>query len=114
MKSLAPKHEIVNNILDIENRTNNIVSGLPARDSSQSPQELFWFARTVKNRQNGEYSIFDGEVNVVTGKAAQTNLTRLLANFWESFRIGLRTLQSTIYIQNELFSQTWPVLFIPS
>jgi hypothetical protein len=91
-----------------------ILKELLAEFLSQAPPELFWIARTVEHRKNGECSVFNGEVYIVAGKSAQTNLPSLSTNFWEPFRIGLRPLQSTIYFQNKLFPQTWALSFIPN
>jgi hypothetical protein len=81
--------------------------------SSQPPPQLLWIARTMENRQNGESFVFDGEIDVVTGKPAQSNPASLPTNLWESFRIVLSTLQSTIYFQKKLPPQTWTLWFIP-
>jgi hypothetical protein len=95
-------------------RATRIWAALLAEFSSQTTPKLLRITRTVENRQNGECSVFGGEIYVVTGKPPQTNLPSLLTNLRETFRIGLRTLQSTLEIQTELLAQTRTLLFIPN
>jgi len=106
--------EITNNVRQIEIHTNHVVAEALAKFSSQPPPEFLRVTRTVKNRQNGECSVFDGEINAVTRKSPQTNLPGLSPNHWETFRIGLRTLQRALDLQDELPPQSWALFFIPN
>jgi len=86
----------------------------PSLESSSHPlPEFLRITRTMKNRQDGECSVFDGEVNAVTGKPLQTNLASLLTNLWKMFRIDLRMLQRALDLQDELSPQTGALFFMP-
>jgi hypothetical protein len=95
-------------------RPARILAGIRSAFSSQPTPKLLRITRTVEYRQNGECSVCDRKVYVVAGKPLQTNLPSLSANPWETFRISLRALQSTIYFKTELFAQTGALLFVPS
>ncbi len=111
MKSRAPQFK---NNENIANRAYYQAAEMPVEVSSQPPPEFLRITRAVEHRQNGKGSVFDGEVYIVTSKPAHMNLSSLLTNFWEAFRIGFRTLQSVICFQKEFLSQTWAPLFIPN
>jgi hypothetical protein len=82
--------------------------------SSQPSPKLLRIPRTVKNRQDGECFVFNGEVNVVPRKPSQSNLSSLTTDLWKLFRIGLRAVQRVLDLSGKLTPQTWPLFFIPN
>lgn len=105
--------DIHKNVNPTSLRARLILIGILASFSLQPPPKLLRITRAVEYRQNAECSVISREIYVVAGKPLQTNLPSLLANPWVSFRICLRTLQSTIDFQTELSAQTRALLLIP-